>query len=1308
MLTSKKIISAFVIFSIVGVISAQPGLISHEAKTNPSVAANALAPLFHDSACGLNYIYDTTLVETRYNPFTTTGTYGSGLPAKWVISGLPACYALDSVFVWMLCSYQSPTAPGTTSITITNPASSVKSFASGGPIATDGPKCWGETGTAVYRWGIPKSFISGNGNYTFNFSGFTNPNWEIDGATLFIIYRDPSANYQGNITLWDGAVASGSGSPLSQTMTGFNVCAAPTSARAFTLSSDHQDNVAPPTHITTLNGVNANFPNLFYDEDEASVTLLPNQTSSVFGMDGSGGNDCYLWAAMGLYYQTTTCTTCIPSALSVSVATTNAGCGSPNGTAAVTIISGTAPYTYLWNPGGQTTSSITGLSAGTYTVTVTDANNCTSVINNITISNSPPVVFSFSSVTNVKCFGNNTGSASVNISSGTPPYTYSWNPSGQTTSTATGLSAGTYSVTVTDAMGCTSSNTITITSPTALTHSFSGVVNINCFGNNNGSATVNVSGGVPAYTYSWNPSGQTTSAATGLVAGIYTITVTDANGCTFSDTVTITSPTALSHSFSAITNIDCFGNNNGSATVNVSGGTPAYTYSWSNSQTSQNATGLVAGTYTITVTDSHGCTFSDTVAITTPTALSHTFSGVVNINCFGNNNGSATVNVSGGTPAYTYLWNPAAVTTAAATGLSAGTYTITVTDSHGCTFLDSVQITTPPPLTHAIPPTNPVDCFGNNTGSASVNVAGGTPGYTYSWSPPLGSQTTQTATALYAGVYTVTVTDANGCTFNDTALITSPTGLGVFSSTIINVDCFGNSTGMATVNPFGGTPGYTYFWNPTLQTSQTATGLAAGVYTITVTDNNGCIIKTLVQITEPTLLTSASSQINILCFGDSTGTATVSASGGTLAYTYLWNNGQTTSAATNIPAGNYSVLVTDSHGCTTTSSVTLTQPVAPLSAASSVVNVLCNPDSTGSATISVSGGTPGYTYLWNTNSTSASISNLPAGNYSVLITDANGCADSATLTITQPPLLTASAAPDTNICAGMNAPENIFAAGGTPGYTYVWMPGGATTSSITVSPSATTTYTVQVTDNNGCVKNDTVHVAVWNLPAIVAQSDTSICLGGNATLTASGGISYLWNNGATTSSIVTADTSAVIYAVIGTDANGCSNSDSVSVQMNVMPVANFGYLFSPECEKVVALFSDSSLNATAWQWNFGSGTSNQQNPVFDFTYQNSYTVSLTALLPPCSDTVSKSFSINDFSSYIVTQSANVFSPNGDGINDCFQMITNGKFAGCAELTVYNRWGIPVYYSEYSGACWDGKTTAGVNVPEGTYLGLSQD
>jgi hypothetical protein len=309
----------------------------------------------------------------------------------------------------------------------------------------------------------------------------------------------------------------------------------------------------------------------------------------------------------------------------------------------VTAGGGSPVYTYQWSPSGGNGATASSLTAGNYTVVVTDANGC-SITSTATITQPTVLAGIGSTINNVSCFNGNNGSARVTPGGGTGPYTYLWSPAGGNAITASSLPAGNYTVTVTDANGCTISSTAVITQPAVLTGVGSTLTNVSCFNGNNGSARVNPAGGSGTYTYLWAPAGGNAQTASNLSAGTYTVTVTDANGCTISSTATITQPTAVTATGSTLTNVSCFSGGNGSATVTPGGGTSPYTYLWSpiggNAITASN---LAAGTYTVLVTDANGCTITSTATITQPTAITATGSTLTNISCFNGNNGSATV-----------------------------------------------------------------------------------------------------------------------------------------------------------------------------------------------------------------------------------------------------------------------------------------------------------------------------------------------------------------------------------------------------------------------------------------------------------------------------------------------------------------------------------------------------------------------------------------------------------------------------------------------------------------------------------------
>jgi len=614
---------------------------------------------------------------------------------------------------------------------------------------------------------------------------------------------------------------------------------------------------------------------------------------------------------------------------------TNITCGgATNGAASINAATGGTPgYTYDWTPGtptGDGTTSVTGLAAGTYTVTATDFNGCMAS-QSFTITQGAGLSMTAASQTNIACNGNATGAASVNPPTGASgTVTYDWTPgtpTGDGTTSVTGLMAGTYTATATDGNGCTATATFTITQPAAITTPTT-QTNVSCNGGSNGSATVIPAGGAGTYTYSWAPVGGNAATASGLPQGTYTVTVTDGNSCTATQAVTITEPAALLATISSQTNVSCNGGSNGSVSVSLAGGTPGFTYSWAPAGgNGATASGLEAGTYTVTVTDANTCMTTATATLTEPSLLVATATADSPVSCFGLADGEASASVTGGTGTYTYSWAPSGGTAATATGLTAGTYTVTVTDQYGCEVDEVVTITEPTQISINGTQTSP-SCFGVADGEITATVTGGTGDYEYSWSPAGG--TAATASNLADGGYTVTVTDEAGCTASNTWYITQPSAIIITSTQTDNTTCSYDSTGTATVTATSGVGAYDYSWAPYGGTAADAEELAAGTYTVTVTDDNGCEAEHEIIITAPAAIVLTPSQTNISCNGEEDGTATIAATGGTgTEYEYSWSpTGETTTTISDLEAGTYTVTVTDENGCEAEQSVTITQAAA--------------------------------------------------------------------------------------------------------------------------------------------------------------------------------------------------------------------------------------------------------------------------------------------------------------------------------------------------------------------------------------------
>lgn len=813
--------------------------------------------------------------------------------------------------------------------------------------------------------------------------------------------------------------------------------------------------------------------------------------------------------------------------------------------------------------------------------------------------------------TPVQCFGQTNGSAAVIVTNGNAPFTYAWSTSPvQTGSNATNLAAGNYTVTVTDTYGCSGTGSVIVTQPPVLTATGTAAP-VTCFAACNGTATVTATGGTPSYTYAWSPTGGNAASASSLCAGTYSCSITDSKGCTTTATFSITQPAALAATTS-FTQATCNASN-GSASVSVSGGTGSYTYAWApTGGNAATATGLAAGPYSCTITDANSCTLTVTVTVPNAAAPTATISATTNISCFGGSNGSATVTPAGGAGGYAYSWSPSGGTNATATGLPQGTFVVTVTDANGCTATATAVLTQPTALT-ATATAVAVLCNGGSTGSASVNASGGIGPYTYSWSTSP-AQTGMNATNLAAGNYSVTVTDANGCTVQATTTVTQPAPLSV-TSTGLPAACFNSCDGQLITIPAGGTQPYNFQWS-TGCTQPACSNVCAGTYSVTVTDANGCSVNDVATITQPTLLSANATSVTAHC-NHADGSAAVVAGGGSPGYTYAWQpTGQTTSSISNITSGNYSVTITDANGCMLTASVTVgNQPGVGATIASSS-NVTCPNACNGSATVSASGGNGPYQYSWSSVpvQNTATASNLCAASYSVLVTDANGCQDSASITITQPQPLQFTINNPPWLCIGQSYTLTATATGGTAPYTYNWSSGPV------VSPTVTTTYTLTVTDANGCTAaQQTVTVNVHPPLNVTASGGGTTCAGGTVMLTANatggngGPYYYYWpafqsNN----SSVNFVPSASANYNVIATD--NCTSQQATantSVFVPTPPIVTPAAVSPEGCANMCTQFSSDAPSSSTVLWHFGDGgTSTAMTPNHCYPQPGSYNVSL--------------------------------------------------------------------------------------------------
>ena len=920
-----------------------------------------------------------------------------------------------------------------------------------------------------------------------------------------------------------------------------------------------------------------------------------------------------------------------PPAFGATVSANTILCNPGNtGVLTITTPPGSYPVTYVINgPGGPYSGNINtspfyypnplgnpGLPGGSYTIDLTYNNGlCTQQLS-ATINQPANPITVIPTITNVPCAGVNSGSICLNVTGGTGPYSYAWSIPGNT-SCQNNLAPGTYNVTVTDANNCPLPNTFTISGPVSPLVADSSFTNVLCWSESTGTITITANGGSPSYTLTSAtllPASTTinltggTYQYTNVAAGTHTVLITDANGCTDSETITITQPQNPVNVVNlTATDVQCYGDMNGSIAFNVTGGTSPYTVVWSAIGLSAvcsvpastvtntgiiSATGLCQGSYSVNITDLNGCPYSFAQSIIAPNLPLTASATQTNILCHGQCTGIATTVPSGGTAPYQHSWSNGQ-TTPSITGLCIGDYYDTITDANGCEIIVQFSITAPAqPMVVTITDID-VDCFDNASGSITVSATGGTPGYNVSWTPgppfPVAGLELANSGDLYiipgllAGTYSITVADLNNCPFTQNVIISQPPAL-TYNVASANVTCNGASNGSINVTVNGGVLPYTYLWNSTAGApcsipinQANATGLCPGIYDVLVTDANGCQINTGGTITEPDLLVISVVNDTVYCL-PGTGGSQANVSGGTPSYTINWQNASGTNIGTGLSLGNlapgvYNAVVVDANGCQNTAPFNIIGPAAPLTAVISHTNESCTNNNDGTITIIPNGGTAPFVISgspWNgspnvaVSGGNAVSNNMVAGSYIYTITDAYLCQITVSTTITQPTYLQVALQVTNVTCHNANnGIIQITPSGSVPNYTVTWISGpnsGPCALPVTSIISAATSfnnlcpgvYVFSVTDANGCDTTLSATIIEPQPLALITTANDDPCndaiCQGSAGVSVTGGTApytYLWTGGANTSSVGQLCVGA--YSVTVTDANGCTQLASVTI-----------------------------------------------------------------------------------------------------------------------------------------------------------------
>jgi len=583
---------------------------------------------------------------------------------------------------------------------------------------------------------------------------------------------------------------------------------------------------------------------------------------------------------------------------------------------------------------------------------------------------------------------------------------------------------------------------------------------VSCKYGGDGKIDLRVEGGIPDYKFEWS-NGIKTENLINVKAGTYRVKVTDNRGRTLSGNYTVTEPLiALNLKFNK-TDVTCNSAKNGKISVDIKGGKTPYDFTWSNDSTTWEINGLYPDYYGITVTDANYCTIKDSIKITEPENKLRIKLKVTDISCLNGADGQIAANVTGGTQPYTYKWSNND-TSKVAKNLKTGNYSVTVTDKNACTKSANIFVSQPRTAINIIKDVENVSCFNGNNGKIELLVRGGKPPYKYLWQD---STRLRRLKNIKAGAYKFTLTDNNNCVVNDIANVTQPSMPLKVSASKKDINCFGNNTGEIQLTVNGGTQPYNYSWSNN-ETKKKINKLKQGFYYVKITDKNLCEIYDTIKILAPNNpLFAKAEKKNIKCKGGNSGEIQLQVSGGTKPYSFLWSNNKTKKNLKNLKAGKHNVVITDKNNCELKKEIELTQAQTVLNVEIEKNNVICFGSKSGSIYLSVSGGVPPYTYIWNNNKNKQNLIGIAAGNYKVIVSDENLCQKKLDIEITQPKTLKLNAKiidSENNKATGS---INLIITGGTKPYK-IYYNGKSTTNNIDGLKSGI--YTVVVTDANDC------------------------------------------------------------------------------------------------------------------------------------------------------------------------------------------------------------------------------------------------
>lgn len=843
--------------------------------------------------------------------------------------------------------------------------------------------------------------------------------------------------------------------------------------------------------------------------------------------------------------------------------------------------------------------------------------------------------------------------------------------------------------------------------------------NVICYGDDSGVISVTAINSSPDYTWTYSEGTINTHAGPtdeiNVHSGYYYITLTDTYGCTVSGEANILEANSPLESITRVDDVLCHGEETGNLYVTVYGGVPPYSFLWSNGSAQQNPSGVPAGLYTVTITDAVGCEHEDQAFVDEPDApLEITDVYIMNISCYGLRDGSINITVEGGTPSYTYYWSNG-YTVQDLHNVGAGTYTVTITDANGCFVISTYVIEQPEPLVLTLD-VRDVRCYAENTGSIDLTVTGGTEPYSYQWS---NDEVTEDLSELYAGFYIVTVTDAHGCVEYAMAEIHQPALPLHGDITATDVRCYGEGNGVCDLNVFGGTPPYYYTWN-TGAISEDIDNLVPGFYAVTITDENGCLAYDTARIYQSEFpLSGQISGTDATCNGLSDGNVMFTADGGYEPYHYEWSNGLWQQNLVGVPAGTYTVTVTDANFCHREFTYVVNEP-EPFYIQMMDDFTICNGMPTQIGIGIVSGGVPPYTILWSNGESGMSTEVAPTQTttYYASVVDATNCSSAemdVTVSVLEPITLDVTLLSDTLVCPGDKAEFDVRVTGGGITVEDLYVNGEPFKMPFAPIINGDTVFNFVAYDS---CRYDSVVIPIIvrtheEVPINISADVVEGCAPLHVSFTENTpdmGQSYLWDfaDGDFENMSFAKNPNHTFYnsgfynvRLEVASYQGCRRDTTIAITVFSIPEADFRVdRANISMSSPIVNFTNYSHGGFWNMWNFGDNTtSSSSSPVHTYTMPGTYHVVLTTTsLYGCTDTAGVDIQVsNEHNIFAPT----AFTPNNDEINETFRIFGSSIDPNTFAIVVYDRWGAIQFKSTNFEEEWDG-TDGTRPCPEGVY------